>query len=46
MSGRLSVYVAPDRKRLGIGSRLYKALEIILKELKPVHLHCLSGERG
>lgn len=39
----LSVYVAPDRKRLGIGSRLYEALELILKEQGILNLYaCIA----
>lgn len=39
----LSVYVAPDKKRLGIGARLYEALELILKEQGILNLYaCIA----
>lgn len=42
-AAELSVYVAPDRKRLGIGARLYEALEILLKEQGFLNLYaCIA----
>lgn len=42
-AAELSVYVAPDRKRSGIGSRLYEALELILKEQGILNLYaCIA----
>lgn len=42
-AAELSVYVAPDRKRLGIGARLYEALELMLKEQGILNLYaCIA----
>lgn len=42
-AAELSVYVARDRKRLGIGARLYEALELILKEQGILNLYaCIA----
>lgn len=54
-AAELSVYVTQDRKRLGIGARLYEALEILLKEQGFLNLYaciafpekedeCLTGD--